>query len=240
MFLILFCLSLILHADQPINLLPSDKLIQLYVSVTNNNIPSQSIDSQIKTPINVHVEQKSTIVHYVDHIKDCAHNAYTHYLSLTRFFHEHPVQTLCATLLTSWISSAMYCLYAEYYICRYLNWVHWKSELSSCALHQIPIEQLQKDLLTDIQKYYQLQNNLNDFFSPLVYFFNDIHQEMIFLQRFIRLRTCIKNFHLTKLYPSQTQALSQAETFLERITFLKQIISSWLAHYKIDNYMIHA
>lgn len=138
--------------------------------------------------------------------------------------------TIGATTFACCYGAASYLLLADYY---YITgkgcWSQWKSDCSFeqlCALSQ---QDLSKELLFTIgQRTFNHQKPANTL-HPLMSFINDINDEIIKIERYIKTAKTIKQWGLMRIFPTNDNKIGHAEKLFERAHFIKHIFLSWFA-----------
>lgn len=121
------------------------------------------------------------------------------------------------------------------------QWSLWKQEFTLEQLLALPQKELAKELLFTIQQRYHTPATVQDFFVPLISFFNDTEYELTLLKQFDMLHHYIDTLHLSWIFPSQQIARKEIPTRIEKADYFKQLLITWLAEYKIASVpVIHA
>lgn len=217
--------------------------INLQVTLHNNNTPSQAIISDAPTSIPITVSSnctQQTITSGIDDIKKHSlHYCSNAWNTVKNIWLEHKISLLLLTVLSSWIGTNVFCLYSEYRLLNGLCWARFKETVSLEQLKQQDQQELGNELLLTIQRTYASEHYLNDFFTPLLNFFNDLKTEIKMLERFIKVRHYIKRLRMERLFPPQEKALDRAEDALERARYLQELFIQWMTEYKIQLHIPH-
>jgi len=132
--------------------------------------------------------------------------------------------------LTIWVIL----LLSHYYFNQANSWSGWQSAISFNELYSKPQQLLQQELIFDIQKRYINQQNPTDFISPLVTFMNRINIEEKYLNCYTTMLNGINRLHLARLFLINGKKIKEIELQKQRLTFVQQLFSSWVAECNID------
>jgi hypothetical protein len=130
-------------------------------------------------------------------------------------------------------------LFCAYSIVSHNNWGSWKDSVPFDVLRIMPQQELAKELLFTIQKYYQTSENLTDFLLPLISFLRDVDLELKILNHFLIIHKWLQRSHLSLLFPQQEKLIKKAHEKMQRLTYLKGIFLDWVTDYKIAINTLH-
>lgn len=113
-----------------------------------------------------------------------------------------------------------------------LRWGLWKETLTIDQMRYLSQKKLSSDLVFSIQEHYHVPDNLTDFLSPFVSFFNDVDKEIYLLTQLININRIVDLCKLSRIMPrsNNTTLLRQR---IERLVYLKELLVHWITNYKI-------
>lgn len=114
-----------------------------------------------------------------------------------------------------------------------LRWGLWKETMSVEQLKYVSQKKLSKELVFSIQERYQVRDNLTDFLTPFVAFFKEIDQEIMAIEKLIKLTRIIKVCRALRFFPVHHDILILQQR-LERLAYLKELLLHWITDYKIQ------
>lgn len=243
--MLLYILTILLliplaHAQQE-EIAKSIPPINIYVNLHNDNRPVQATAHNTLTSIPITYIQQTT---WYNDLRDLKNHSLQQcadiWSALKKICREHTFRILFLTLFSAWAGTSLWCLYTEYRILNNLYWSRFKETVALEHLKHGNQQELGHELLLAIQRRYKPDKHVNDFFTPLMYFFNDLKTEIIILERFLTVHRYIKHFHMERFFPKQEQALHHVQNALARALFLQDLSIEWVAHYKTQLYNAHA
>lgn len=114
------------------------------------------------------------------------------------------------------------------------SWSAWKSHIPLEVLLNSPQDEIAKELVIEIQKNYTTTEQLADFISPLVKFINTITHEKKQLERYLFMQKWLRRLYLHILFPHDEIAFQKAQEKVDRLSYLKHLLISWISEYKIQ------
>lgn len=126
-----------------------------------------------------------------------------------------------------------YLLYTSWSIDSSETWANWKHHCTLEELLKLPQAPLAQELLAEVQKRYATVDDLYDFITPLVQFIKAVDTEIGRYKRFVSVHASIDRLHIGILFPRNTKLQAQAYERIHRLSYLKNILLSWLSEHKI-------
>ncbi len=117
-------------------------------------------------------------------------------------------------------------------------WCHWKPLLSFEQLLAVPHNELEKELLKDIQSCYINRAKPNDFLFSLISFIQDIDNEINQLQFYRRYYSWLYRSYCKKIFFINLNFLDSLSVKIKKLLFIKNIFSSLVSHYKINQFQL--
>ncbi len=230
---------------------------------SNNNTPGlPTIHITVNTANQAHLNQQNDLKQQADHTSvqqtciktdtstietepNVQQKLYEFYQQQSKATHNHSSNALawctnnklkavgCGLLLLySYISYQIY--QADVIINDNSSWSNWHTNSSLEDLFATPQDRLQADLLFAIQTRYVHPTNPTDFIYSIVQATNSLQAEISILQKQIVLYQQIETCQCLPLFFINTQDLMLLQEKMRKLAFIKHILASWCAHYKID------
>lgn len=175
-------------------------------------------------------------------IKIDIHSEHHHTSSGVDAWHRHSEKLFASKNLLLMGACMSACAYGGLYLTvsrgnSYLGntglWAAWKSHLSLEELVKMPQNELAQLLVTEIQSRYIQANNPTDFVTPFVKFMSDINQEIRLTAYYAKLYDWLVWLRLAAITPVDIQRFALSSAKNQRVSYLKNVFSSWAADYKI-------
>ncbi len=154
--------------------------------------------------------------------------------NIATWINNHKLKTACMTLLLCY-STIIYKIYESNEIINNPNsWSNWHNSKSLEDLFETSQSQLESDLLLAIQTRYVHPVNPTDFIYSIVQASNSLQEEIKVLEEQISRYAWIKKAGCMSLFFIDDQKLETLQSKNKKLLFIKYILSSWCANYKID------
>ncbi len=149
---------------------------------------------------------------------------------------DHKVETSCLGL----IGLYCYCMWKIYTSHKLLespnSWYMWYSAKPLQTLFTTTQQVLQADLLFAVQTKYVHPENPTDFIYPLVQALQALQKEITIIEEIIFLHQTIIKCCATRLFFIENYDLENLEEQHKKLLFIKQVLTTWCAQYKINKY----
>lgn len=210
----------------------------------NNNLNKLNITTIQKTAVDINNKIMNSIKQmnvskmlstWQQHIKTCGNDATKRILGFFELMYDHKFKLMAVVIGMAY----GYLFFTAQKTNRYLYddclWSSWKKELPLEQLLSIPQKELAQELLDDIKTYYIDTNEPTNFLSPLATFIQETDAELIELKRCASFSSWVLWLKLSKLLPFDIQKKEIARERTQRLMYLKNLFSSWIAQYKLTS-----
>lgn len=133
-----------------------------------------------------------------------------------------------------WVFLCVKLMHISFKVTKNNTWGAWKGNLSCDDLQQSDQNIIAKELFEAITKKYIGNKRVVHFLNPLVKFMNDVDAELLQLKKFIRMREMLNFTKLAFFFPRQEEALAIAQEKIQRLEYLKQLLTKFISEYKVS------
>ena len=113
------------------------------------------------------------------------------------------------------------------------SWSNWNNSISLDALFALDQQQLQADLMITIQTRYVHETDPTDFVYSIVQATKSLQDEMVVLKGLIKLYERLNHCSCMTFFFVDVHDIADLHDMYRKLSFLKHILASWCANYKI-------
>jgi len=154
--------------------------------------------------------------------------------SIIDYIKNNKIKCSCITL-ASFYAYISYQIYTKQQVVDNPSaWSNWYNNYSIEELFAIPGEKLGGELLHEIQSRYADPENPTNFIYSLVQFSKILQAEIDALEDQKTIYTWIQRMHCNQIFFIDNNAITEIQTKIHKVLFLKHIFTTWYATYKIE------
>ena len=239
--------SLTLHSQQNIPI-PNNGSTTVTINLNTANTAGLTQQNQLDQHANHHSTQKTNVTtdtntelidpdfkkKLYDFYQEQSKNLQQASGNVSTWIKDHKLKTLGITLLLGYSCIAYQIYRSSAIIDNSQSWSNWHNGRSLEDLFTTPQNKLEADLLFAIQTRYVHPVNPTDFIYSIVQSSNSLQEEIKVLEEQIARYRWIKKASCMPLFFIDEQELESLQDKHKKLLFLKYILSSWCANYKID------